>query len=331
MKVVHITDFHLPAPGTMLAMWSPQEATIDAWSRVDTALKAAVEQKPDAVVITGDLLDRSNTDPHRSMELVAEKLNAFTKDHQIPVVTIPGNHDLRTPELLGGHQLWPTTPTTSTSNGHGSQIHLPMTTTVLRGTDATLLRIIGLDSCGENQTPGWITQQHLQDLNAELGREFHGLTLILVHHPPTDAPVACMKGKHLANSEELAQTLTSNRMQVDAILCGHFHHGHLTDLVGIPLWCGPSASYNVFDDWQQDPTGWISVIDLHPNATEFAADDDGALTEHADTTPAARTQPVITVLPLTTPAATDAEYLKNAEHLRNTEQLKPQRIGSEQN
>lgn len=212
------------------------------------------ELRPHALLVTGDILDRANRRPAASLEAVAQRFSALTSDLGIPVVTVPGNHDA--PGSIG-----------ETFNPTAIRVLRTMrrrikSTVHLVSTPAGILRVIGLDSAGYDQPAGFVDPEQLRWLEQELGREFHGHTVVLLHHPPVSAPVQVMAGKHLANVEEFGLAIAQNRMQIDLLLAGHFHHSHKTEFLGVPLWCGPAASYNVYGQWHWDTTGWLSVIEL---------------------------------------------------------------------
>lgn len=257
INVIQLSDLHLPTLGELLpsAQCGPSPVVpVDAWRRFANAIDLVTELRPHALLVTGDILDRANRQPAEALREVAETFAALTREHGIPVITIPGNHDA--PGSIGeDFNLTAIRSLRTMQRRTKSTVHLV-------NTAAGVLRVIGLDSGGFDRPNGALDLDQLRWFEHELGREFHGHTVVLLHHPPVPAPVQVMAGKHLANVDELGLAIAQNRMQIDLMLAGHFHHSHKTEFLGVPVWCGPAASYNVYGQWHWDTTGWLSVIEL---------------------------------------------------------------------
>jgi 3',5'-cyclic AMP phosphodiesterase CpdA len=63
----------------------------------DAFLEAALNQKPDAVLVTGDLTNQGGKESHRLVAAGLERLRA----HGIRALVIPGNHDINNPWARG--------------------------------------------------------------------------------------------------------------------------------------------------------------------------------------------------------------------------------------
>lgn len=86
MKFIHTGDWHLGKVVNQASMLPDQEHILQA-------LIALLEaQKPDALVIAGDVYDRS-VPPVDAVELLDRTLNTILLDLNIPVLMIAGNHD----------------------------------------------------------------------------------------------------------------------------------------------------------------------------------------------------------------------------------------------
>ncbi|MBP2240276.1 exonuclease SbcD [Cytobacillus eiseniae] len=86
MKFIHTADWHLGKLVHGIYMTEDQRYFLNQF------VKLVEEEKPDAVVIAGDLYDRS-VPPTEAVELLNEILFKINVELQIPVVAIGGNHD----------------------------------------------------------------------------------------------------------------------------------------------------------------------------------------------------------------------------------------------
>ena len=84
MKFLHLSDLHI---GRMLHRYSLQE---EQSRMLQTLLAIAADEKPDAVLIAGDVYDRS-IPPVYATQLLDGFLGALSKI--APVCIISGNHD----------------------------------------------------------------------------------------------------------------------------------------------------------------------------------------------------------------------------------------------
>ncbi|MGI5958364.1 MAG: exonuclease SbcCD subunit D [Massiliimalia sp.] len=86
MKIVHTSDWHI---GKLLCDYSLLED--QAWF-LDWFLEQIQKIRPDAVVICGDIYDRS-VPSAEAVALLDQALNRLAKDLSIPVILTAGNHD----------------------------------------------------------------------------------------------------------------------------------------------------------------------------------------------------------------------------------------------
>ena len=87
MRILHIADLHFGK--TVHGVSMLENGDQDAW--VDRFLALADEKKPDAVVIAGDVYDRSAPSGD-AVELLSRLLTGLA-EKQIPVMMVAGNHD----------------------------------------------------------------------------------------------------------------------------------------------------------------------------------------------------------------------------------------------
>lgn len=86
MKILHTADWHLGKIVHNVHMTDDQKEMLDQF------IDIVREQKPDAVIIAGDLYDRS-IPPKQAVELLNDTLTALINDIEVPVLAISGNHD----------------------------------------------------------------------------------------------------------------------------------------------------------------------------------------------------------------------------------------------
>ncbi|WP_071459590.1 exonuclease SbcCD subunit D [Bacillus massilinigeriensis] len=86
MKFIHTGDWHLGKLVHGMYMTSDQRHVLDQF------IELVAEEQPDAVIIAGDLYDRS-VPPVEAVELLDEILFRINVGHHTPVIAIAGNHD----------------------------------------------------------------------------------------------------------------------------------------------------------------------------------------------------------------------------------------------
>lgn len=92
MRILHTSDWHLGR------IFHGVHLTDDQAHLLDQLVRLVGEEKPQAVIISGDIYDRS-VPPTEAVKLLDEVLSRLLLDCRAPVILIPGNHD--SPERLG--------------------------------------------------------------------------------------------------------------------------------------------------------------------------------------------------------------------------------------
>ncbi len=92
MKFLHTSDWHLGRQFHNVSLLEDQAYVLDQ------IVDIAVREKVEAVVIAGDVYDRT-VPPARAVSLLDSILDRLCHDLALPVILIPGNHD--SPERLG--------------------------------------------------------------------------------------------------------------------------------------------------------------------------------------------------------------------------------------
>lgn len=86
MKIFHMGDWHIGKVVNGFSMIEDQDYI------VDELCKEIIKEKPDILIIAGDLYDRS-IPPTQAVELLNESFSKIILDLKTPIIAIAGNHD----------------------------------------------------------------------------------------------------------------------------------------------------------------------------------------------------------------------------------------------
>lgn len=236
MIVVQITDTHIKPRGRL------------AYRRVDTAgaLAAGVQHinglrpRPDAVLITGDLVDAGDPEEY---EYFRELVDPLT----VPFFVIPGNHDHRGNMRAAFHDH-------AYLRQDGEFLHYVI--------DEWPVRLIGLDSTLPGAPEGHLCAQRLRWLATQLDHHPARPTLLFMHHPPFLTGIAHMDVQNCRDAEALGEILAPHRDAV-RLLCGHVHRAVHVNWRGVACSIAPSPAHAVALDLCPDP---IPSLVLEPPA-----------------------------------------------------------------
>lgn len=207
LTLLHLSDIHATESGLLYN-------AADGLCRMRAAGEYAKSHgiTADAIVITGDLIQRGNPGAYERVEIACQELEALL---QIPVITVFGNHDIpaAATDLTGSRQQ-------------------PYRVETVAG-----YRIIKLDSHTRSLGPeqrSWL---------AEVLAEAPSVpTVIALHHAPIGSPLPVLRTQELIDSAELMHTLRGHNVR--GILAGHFHHTLTAHHAGIPIFVAPALAYH---------------------------------------------------------------------------------------
>ena len=250
MLIAQVTDPHIKQQGRL------------AYKKIDTAanllacvnhLKSLAE-KPDLILLTGDLTDFGRPEEYALVRQLLAPLN-------MPLFIIPGNHDHRgnLRAAFKDHRYLP---------ADDEFLHYVI--------DDYPVRMIGLDTTIPGKPGGEMCAARLGWLEQQLGNETDKPTLLFMHHPPIKTGIQHMDVQNCGNSEALGKLL-EHHPQVFQILCGHVHRPIHTHWRGITVTIAPSSSHYVALDTQENgPADWV----LEPPTVQLHRWQDGSLTSH---------------------------------------------------
>ncbi|UGT43669.1 metallophosphoesterase [Nocardia yamanashiensis] len=222
VTIVQLTDTHLRAAGEHV------HGVVDSHENLLRVLaQVRVAKGPiHAIMLTGDLADNGAPEAYRRLRAAVEPVAA---ELGARVVYLMGNHDER---VAFGETLLDLAP--------GSVDPLTPHDSV---TEVAGLRLIGLDSTTPGRHDGWLEDEQLHWLAAELRNPATLGTVLAVHHPPLPSAIAAAETLRLRNAEALAEVIAGTDVRV--ILCGHNHLTGAGMLAGVPVWMGPASSYRL--------------------------------------------------------------------------------------
>ncbi len=215
MKIVHITDLHLVAPGETL--WG-----LDPRDRVAACLDDIARWHSDAefCVISGDLTDRGDPSAYRWL---VDRLENFP----LKTFLMVGNHDAR----AGFVEAFPDTD--RDENGFVQYAH--------RSDQGVFLF---LDTVKGPVSEGEYCAMRRDWLAARLKAAADDPVWIFMHHPPFDIGLPYMDRIKLEEPRAFAEVLAGHS-NIRHIFFGHVHRAAYVNWRGISCTCLPGANHQV--------------------------------------------------------------------------------------
>jgi 3',5'-cyclic AMP phosphodiesterase CpdA len=200
MLIAQISDPHVTLPGA-----SPG-AGVDSSAQLARAVARieAMDPRPDAVVLSGDLADRGERAEY-------ERLAALLAPLSMPCWLMVGNHDDRA-EL---RRVFRDLPRLRGEEGF-----------LQYAVDTPELRLLMLDSLCPGSAAGELCAERLDWLDAELAAAPERPAVVFVHHPPFATGLPLLDEFRLANGDALGAIVARHR-SVLLVASGHVHrHAH---------------------------------------------------------------------------------------------------------
>jgi Icc protein len=238
MLLAQISDLHIKRPGGL------------AYRRVDTAAALArcvarlnaLEPRPDAVVVTGDLVDGGSAEEYLH-------LRTFLAPLAIPYYLLVGNHDERA----------------ALRNAFSDHAYLREGGEFVQYTiDIGPLRLIALDSQVPQQGAGALCDARLAWLAAALDAARGIPVVIALHHPPFVSGIGHMDTQRLdPTSAERLAAIVGRYGNVERVICGHIHRPMFVRFAGTVASAVPAPAHQVALDLRNDAP---SAFRLEPPA-----------------------------------------------------------------
>ncbi|RQR54514.1 phosphodiesterase [Burkholderia sp. Bp9126] len=237
MLLAHISDLHIKRPGML------------AYRRVDTAAALArciarlnaLEPRPDAVLVTGDLTDFGDDDEYRHLRALLAPL-------EIPYYLMVGNHDDRAAlhRAFAERAEW--------RDGEFVQYAF----------DVGAVRVLALDSQVPGTSVGDLCDARLAWLAAQLDAARERPVIVALHHPPFASGIGHMDALRLAPAAAAKlDALLRGHPNVERVLCGHVHRTMFARFGGTIASAVPAPAHQVAFDLRD---GGPSAFRLEPPA-----------------------------------------------------------------
>ncbi|MEW1959885.1 metallophosphoesterase [Kineococcus sp. NPDC059986] len=188
-RLLHLSDTHLLAGGAL------HNGLVDTTAALGHVLESLHGiGSLDAVVVSGDVSDDGTVASYTTArDLVGE----FARTHGGVAVFAMGNHDTREQfaQVLG--------PVRSVHDVDG-------------------FRVVVLDSSVPGRGYGFLDDEQLDWLRAELATPAPRGSAVVLHHSPVPAPTVLHEALKLQNPADLLAALAGSDVRV--VLSGHYHH-----------------------------------------------------------------------------------------------------------
>lgn len=218
--LAQLSDLHIGA----------NENGVDPLPHIEAVVAAVrvLPNRPDAVLVSGDLTDDGAEAGYRVARELLERLDA-------PLHVLPGNHDDRG-RLRSAFGL----------PGEGDE-------PIRYSTDVGELRLVVFDSNVPGQDPGRYDPEQLRWLDAELGAQPERPTLLALHHPPLATGIEEWDGINLEPDQRpLLAEVVARHPQLSAIVGGHLHRVAASSLAGVPVLSVPSTYLQARPDFETE-------------------------------------------------------------------------------
>lgn len=223
--LVQLSDLHIGG----------NENGVDPVPRLETVIEAvrALPNRPDAVLVSGDLTDDGAEANYRVAREMLARLGA-------PLHVLPGNHDdrgrIRAAFDLPGERDEPV----DYSVGVGE------------------LRLVIFDSNVPGRDPGSYDGERLAWLDRELSAQPSQPTILALHHPPLATGIAEWDAINLERGDrEALGEVVARHPQLRAIVGGHLHRIAASTLSGCPVLAAPSTYLQVRPNYRRDEIDWV--------------------------------------------------------------------------
>ena len=241
MLLCQISDTHIKANRKLAYR------KVDTAGMLETCVAAVLRLKPqpDAVLITGDLVDMGT---EAEYALLAELIAPLSSVGKLPVYLIPGNHDER--EAL--RRSFPT------------HTYLRQWQPFAQyAIDDYPVRIVALDTVVPGKGGGLLCNERLDWLDRTLAAAPAKPTVIIMHHPPFVTGIGHMDRVGLQGSDAL-EAVVKRHPQVERLLCGHLHRSIQARFGGTSASTCPSPAHQIAldlntpspDNFVMEPPGY---------------------------------------------------------------------------
>ncbi len=217
MRIAHMSDFHVTAPGTLYQGIVPSNEMAKAAIAHVNALTPA----PDLVLFTGDLTEHGLTEEYALGRCILDDLKA-------PYLVLPGNHDDRT----------------NFRHAFRDHLYLPAQGPLHFVVDDHPVRVIGLDCTVPGQHHGALDPDGLDWLEACLTADTHTPTVLATHHHPYPSGIPYLDAYDNRSGPAIADVLRRFD-NIHRVLFGHVHRMMMASFGGTLAVSAPSTASQI--------------------------------------------------------------------------------------
>jgi len=213
-----ISDLHIKAPGKL------SYRVVDCAAMLERCVAEILRlpQRPDALVVTGDLVDFGRPEEYAHLRTLLSPL-------PMPYYLLPGNHDDR--------------ETLRTSFADHAYLR-QWGPYIQYAIDDWPVRIVAIDTVIPGEGGGRVDSERLAWLDRALGARREKPAVVVMHHPPFATLIGHMDRIGLEGADALAQVI-ERHPQVERILCGHLHRPIQYRFAGTIASTSPSPAHQV--------------------------------------------------------------------------------------
>jgi len=235
LLVAQISDTHI------LAQDSDQPVAELRAECLRQAVADINEQRPDAVIFTGDTTQHGRPEEYRRLRELLGPLAA-------PLYLVPGNRDdndaLRT--AFGDHPRLPK---------KGEFLHYTV--------EAYPVRLIAIDSTSPGERKGVFCAARQEWLDGALSEQPGRPTLLFIHHPPFDVDDHYVGGYRRPDDPAAFAAILRHHPQVVGLLCGHVHWLVESEWAGCQVRVMPSIAVDLRKGIDEAEAGHRPIYLLH--------------------------------------------------------------------
>lgn len=230
--LVQLSDPHIGAT------WTNRDPAASWRAAIQSV--ASLPDRPDAVLVSGDLVEHGADDEYVVVKSALDAIDA-------PTFVLPGNHDDRA--RLRQHFELP--------GERDEPVHYAV--------DLGPVRLVVLDTTKPGADFGELGERQLDWLEAELSSDSDRDTLLAMHHPPFATGMPPWDAIGLAPSDRAALSdVIRSHPHVRRILAGHVHCPITGELAGCIALSAPSTYV------QARPRFDLNELDLSDESAAFA-------------------------------------------------------------
>jgi 3',5'-cyclic-AMP phosphodiesterase len=218
MILAQISDFHIKAHGRK----SYRVVDTGECLRRCIAHIMSLKRRPDAIAMTGDLVDSGGPEEYVFLRELLAPL-------EMPYYLIPGNHDDR-------EALRAAFPDHEYLGQKVDRFEYVI--------DKHDVRIVALDTVVPGESGGRLNPESMQWLDRVLSAQPTRPTVVLMHHPPFATGIGHMDKVGLANPAIL-ESVIARHPQVERVLCGHLHRSIQVRFAGTIASTCPSPAHQI--------------------------------------------------------------------------------------